>query len=255
MRLSARVGPLGPLYPIVLWCHAAKHHADDGRLDGYTAAEVEQLVGWTGPAGELVAAMVSLHFIDELPTGGYAIHNWKRHAGHFKTYRLAAKKGAMARWAKHAKPTAPRTAKRSDANRMQTEVPVQGNAGQGNAGQGNPPPKPPASGGAGATDASEVPHLQTLPDNVRGSPIGVAAWAEWTGYLARKARAMHAETAAKLAPDLAEWGPDRLAAAVSHSIKSNWLRLVEPSIGPAPRSTARRAAVTAAIEARQEAPQ
>jgi 5-methylcytosine-specific restriction endonuclease McrA len=97
MRLAGMLGPYALALPIRLWCHAAKHHCETGKLEGYSKYEVESVSGWTGAPGDFVDAMVKIKLLDEIQ-GGYAIHDWLDHAGHLGAFKKRGKAANKKRW-------------------------------------------------------------------------------------------------------------------------------------------------------------
>lgn len=98
-RLIGQLGRGAEVLPLRVWCFAAKYHPVDGKLTGYSAQEIESMVGWWGKAGECIAALVNVGFLVEIKNG-WRVHEWKDHEGHLTAYHIRAKKGAKARWAK-----------------------------------------------------------------------------------------------------------------------------------------------------------
>ena len=50
-RLVGLLGRGSEVLPIRLWCACGKHRAESGKLDGYSAQEIESLVEWWGESG------------------------------------------------------------------------------------------------------------------------------------------------------------------------------------------------------------
>lgn len=96
-RLIGLLGRGSEVLPVRLWCYCGKYHAGDGSLAGYSAQEIESIVGWWGKAGEMVQAFVALGFLEEGP-GGPVVHDWKEHAGHLAVYKEKARHAARVRW-------------------------------------------------------------------------------------------------------------------------------------------------------------
>lgn len=126
-RLIGRLGKGSEVLPLKLWTHCAIHHAETGRLDGYSAPEIEAVVQWWGKPGEAITSLVAVGFLDRLDSGDYQIHNWELRAGHIVKYQQKARDAALSRWKR------PRDAPgialgnaRSNASAMQcrnTEIP------------------------------------------------------------------------------------------------------------------------------------
>jgi len=77
IRLRHLVGPEAEVYPIRLWCWAAKY-ARDGVITDPT--QVEPAAGWTGRKGRLLAALSSAGFIEKT-SGKVVIHGWMERTG------------------------------------------------------------------------------------------------------------------------------------------------------------------------------
>jgi hypothetical protein len=126
VRLAGLLGRGSEVLPLVLWCYCGRHHAEDGRLTGYSPQEVETIVRWRGKGGDAVDALVRVGFLDPIPPeggGGYQVHDWLDHARHFSMYQQRAKRAADARWDKecykHATSNAKSDAKQSQCSAMQ----------------------------------------------------------------------------------------------------------------------------------------
>lgn len=132
-RLVGLLGRGAEVLPIKLWSYCGKFHAEDGRLAGYSPQEIESIVGWWGKAGDAVAALVRVEFLDELPDGsGYQVHDWLEYQGHIEAFRQRSKKAAAARWSKardapcskHATSIAPSITKQSPCSAVQCNPPL-----------------------------------------------------------------------------------------------------------------------------------
>lgn len=121
LRLAGLLGAEAFVIPIRLWCYVAKHHAETGKLVGYSKQEIERIVEWSGEPGRCVDALVAVKLLEktrahrpnrsapqtapEQPPKHpqtYVVHAWLEHAGHIVYYKRRAKSGAKARWAKYA---------------------------------------------------------------------------------------------------------------------------------------------------------
>lgn len=97
-RLVGLLGKGSEVLPIQLWCYCGMHHAESGRLAGYSTQEIEAICAWWGKGGEMVAAMLKVGFIEALggEDGGYQVHDWTDHAGHLAVYQERAKAARQA---------------------------------------------------------------------------------------------------------------------------------------------------------------
>lgn len=97
-RLVGLLGKGSEVLPIQLWCYCGMHHAESGRLAGYSAQEIEAICAWWGKGSEMVAAMLKVGFIEPLEgaEGGYQVHGWQEHAGHLAVYQERAKAARQA---------------------------------------------------------------------------------------------------------------------------------------------------------------
>jgi hypothetical protein len=68
-RLVGLLGRGSEVLPIKLWCWCAKYHAESGWLTGYSAQEIESILGWWGEPGKMVEAMVKVGFLIESVDG------------------------------------------------------------------------------------------------------------------------------------------------------------------------------------------
>lgn len=90
IRLIARLGRSAEVLPIRLWTYCGEFHSEDGRLAGYSVAEIEGLIGWWGKSGAAVEALVAVGFMDDEGNGIYSVHDWLSHAGHIAAYKTKA---------------------------------------------------------------------------------------------------------------------------------------------------------------------
>lgn len=58
-----------------LWSHTAAQNWS-GELAGYTTEDIARVAGWKGKSEKLVDALVACGFLEDLPDGGYRIHDW-----------------------------------------------------------------------------------------------------------------------------------------------------------------------------------
>ena len=98
-RLIGLLGKGSEVLPIKLWAYAGKYHAKDGRLAGYSAQEIEAIVGWWGRPGELTEALARVGFVRK-DTEGFSINDWSAHSGHIFSISERNRKVANARWQK-----------------------------------------------------------------------------------------------------------------------------------------------------------
>lgn len=97
LRLVCLLGKGSEVLPIKLWARVGKYHAKDGRLADYSAQEIESLVGWWGPSGKMVEALVKTGFLSHSEEGFY-IHDWNEHQGHIWAFQEKGRALARARW-------------------------------------------------------------------------------------------------------------------------------------------------------------
>lgn len=96
-RLVGLLGNGADVLPIKLWAYCGKFHYIDGRLDGYSPAEIESIAGWWGAPGELIAALMRVGFLD-MDGENYLIHEWVEHEAHILVYKERATDAAISRW-------------------------------------------------------------------------------------------------------------------------------------------------------------
>lgn len=97
IKLVSLLGDRAEVYPIRLWCHAAKYHQKDGNFSGYSDQALAKIAGWDGAPTELLEPLVTTGFLDKTPTG-YLVHDWPDHEGHLEMLKRRARMGAAARW-------------------------------------------------------------------------------------------------------------------------------------------------------------
>lgn len=111
IRLIGLLGRGAAELPIRLWSYCGKYHCESGNLAGHSAQEIEALVGWWGPSGKMVEAMIAVGFLKETE-GGFKIHDWLDHAGHLSAFKKRAKTAAKKRWKAYASSNASSIAKK-----------------------------------------------------------------------------------------------------------------------------------------------
>lgn len=77
--------------PLRLWCFCGEHHYEDGSLTRYSEDAIEGIVGWWGPKGAFIKAMVEVRLIDKREDG-YYVHDWADHAGHIGAIMAKSRK-------------------------------------------------------------------------------------------------------------------------------------------------------------------
>lgn len=97
-KLGVYIGPRAEIYPIKLWCFCAKYHPKDGILNGYSAIEIERLLDFDGPPGNLISALVKVGFLEKIDENKHAIHDWLIHAEHVYRYQEHGRRMAKKRW-------------------------------------------------------------------------------------------------------------------------------------------------------------
>lgn len=96
-RLKLYLDPQADIYPIRLWIFCAEYFYKEGILLGYSGSEIEGILGYTGPAGNLIKALETVGFIKKIGES-YAVNDWREHAGFIWDYKRAGKEGAKKRW-------------------------------------------------------------------------------------------------------------------------------------------------------------
>jgi hypothetical protein len=105
VKLTRRAGAEGVVALMRLWAFCVDNRPG-GDLSGLSDEEVEIAAGWDGGAGELVAVLLDLRFIDGECEGGRRIHDWAENQpwASEKPRRTAASKRAInIRWHKMGK--------------------------------------------------------------------------------------------------------------------------------------------------------
>jgi hypothetical protein len=97
LRLVGLLGGGAEVLPIKLWAYCGKFHAEHGTLIGYGPSEIESAIGWRGTSGDAVAALLKVHYLDQID-GGYAVHDWVEYQGHIHAYKVRGKVAAMKKW-------------------------------------------------------------------------------------------------------------------------------------------------------------
>lgn len=99
-RLRVYCGPEADIYPIRLWSFCAKYFPKDGVLRGYSASEIEGVMGWKGATGNLINALERVGFVEK-ENSDFSVKDWQEHAGFIWKYkragRMAGKKSGASR--------------------------------------------------------------------------------------------------------------------------------------------------------------
>src|SRR3989442_9495696 len=98
-RLIGLLGQGAEILPIKLWCHCGAHHAETGRLTGYSVEEIETIIEWSGDPGKAVAALVKVGFLNHRE-GEFSVHEWSEHEGHIIAFHKRAVAANRKRWKK-----------------------------------------------------------------------------------------------------------------------------------------------------------
>jgi len=101
-KLVGLLGEGSELYPIRLWIYCGKYHMKDGRLNGYSEAEIESIAKWRGEHGKMLQALLNVGFVKS-DKNGYFIHDWNEHEGHLQIYKKRGELAAKERWKDKAK--------------------------------------------------------------------------------------------------------------------------------------------------------
>lgn len=104
LRLCRLIGSDGRWVPIYLWLYCMES-AQDGDLSKLDASDLAGVIGYTGNAKKLRAALIKSGWLDR----GGIVHGWdERYTEKIRFYKERAKKGADALWAKRrASPSTP----------------------------------------------------------------------------------------------------------------------------------------------------
>ena len=104
VKLKRKLGLEGPVALQMLWAWAAQNRPD-GNLSDMDDEDIEIAASWDdAKAGELVSALVELHWLDKTETG-YALHDWVEHNGYASSADDRSDKARFARLAQVNKET------------------------------------------------------------------------------------------------------------------------------------------------------
>lgn len=87
------------VYPIRLWVYCGKFHSKDGRLQRYSASDVERVLRWNGKRGRLVKAMLATRMLIQNKRG-FTVHDFRSRNGHISAISMRNRAAANARWDK-----------------------------------------------------------------------------------------------------------------------------------------------------------
>lgn len=220
-RLVGLLGRGSEVLPIKLWAYAGKVRAEDGRLIGHAAQEIESIAGWWGKPGEMLEVMLreGTRFLEQEADGTYILHDWLEYQGHLAAYKIRAKKAAAARWNKLAgqevidnATSIPKGCLKQSPILTKPAKPT----------KPTKPTKPKDDGDLPyAFDADEIPEsLKTLDF--------IELWPEWVAQRSKKRGGLNRRSARWQLQDCAEWGPEKAIRALRDAIGGNWQGLHEP---------------------------
>lgn len=120
----AALGRGAEVLPIRLWVHCGEFHARDGRLAGYTDAEIERFAGWWGEKGRAIEALCRVGYL--VKTGDeYACADWLEHQGHIDALKTRNRNAANARWEEYRRKNKGRGRNAArNANALQRQSPI-----------------------------------------------------------------------------------------------------------------------------------
>lgn len=96
-RLAVILGPMSEVLPLRLWAYCAKIHPRDGVMKGYSADEVNAILGWRKPPEAAINALVKVGYLRRTETG-FSCVDWRQHQGHLDAFSRRGKMAAKARW-------------------------------------------------------------------------------------------------------------------------------------------------------------
>lgn len=74
-RLIGLLGKGAEVIPIRVWAYCGKYHARDEKLAGYSAQEIESVIGWWGEEGKAIEALLKVGFIEK-KDNQYVVCDW-----------------------------------------------------------------------------------------------------------------------------------------------------------------------------------
>lgn len=100
-RLVALLGPGADILPIRLWAYCAKVHPKNGVLWGYSAKEIEAIIGWTGRQNQACKGLLGVGYLIRAQKG-FSCKDWHQHQGHLEAFSRRGRENARKRWASYA---------------------------------------------------------------------------------------------------------------------------------------------------------
>lgn len=175
-RLVGLLGRGAEALPIRLWCYCGKYHADDGKLTGYSAQEIESICTWWGRKGEMIDAFIKVGFLTRMEDG-FQVHEWSDHQGHLGVFKERASTAAKARWEKYRQEQErlKNATSIAQAKRKQSSLP---DHNQAKPDQVETPPLTPQGGECVEPDLSPPPEFER-PKTSGGTLEQETAWAEF----------------------------------------------------------------------------
>lgn len=227
-RLVGLLGRGSEVLPIKLWAYAGKVRAEDGRLIGHAAHEIESIAGWWGKAGEMLEVMLKegTRFLEQEEDGTYVLHDWLEYQGHLAAYKIRGKKAAMARWSK----LAGEVVKAVNATSIPEGCHKQSPKPAKPTDLTKPTKDPPTPRKHGKREDGDLPYSfqpNEIPESLRTYDF-MQIWPQWVAQRSKKRGGLNRRSAGMQLDDCAEWGPEKAIRALRDAIGGNWQGLHEP---------------------------
>jgi hypothetical protein len=229
-RLIGRLGKGAEVLPLKLWAYTGKHHAEDGRLSGYSESEIGSIVGWWREPGELVKAMLDMGFLGQDDRGFYVVQ-WMNRQGHLRAFKERAQAAAAVRWSKLVA-----SADNATSNALSIAK-----------GDDKQCPKPSSTKPAKEPPAPKG--VWVIPKALE-SPEFEEAWTRWQEHRKEIRHALKPTSGAAQLKKLEKFGLAKALASIEESISNGWQGLFEPK--PAAVSKIRPTSAQLDAQQRQE---
>lgn len=217
-RLVGRLGKGSEVLPVKLWVYVGKYHAENGRLSGYSEAEIGSIVGWWRDPSELVQAMLDVGFLGRDDQGFY-VHEWTAHEGHLEAFKVRSKKANDARW------EAARRAKMVVSSMDATSIPQASHKDSPLPTKPTQPTKDPPSPKGVKVD---------IPDSLRTKAFE-ESWGRWQQHRSEIRHPLKPTMAKSQLAKLEKMGVANAVQSIEESISNGWQGLFEPKV-KAPRA-------------------
>ena len=204
----------------------AQHNATDGAIGRHSNEDIAAWLEWEDDADELIESLVASGWLDRSDAHRILIHDWAEHAPRWVKGNIAKAGREMAaeiKEAPYSAKEAPREPPREAPREPPRDVPY--SAKEAPPSLTKPREEKPKEKKQAVACA---PAPVEMPEILQDSAEFAEAWAAWLTYRRELKKPITPSSEKQLLRKFAEWGPQRAASAIYHSVANNWQGCFEP---------------------------